>query len=309
MAQPKITHRVLWLCCVALAALLLFASLPAGRQAIRDFPNQLQFPGGYSLTTRAFVEVRHLSAAIKAFQAHWKVSHIPSRIRLSKDFADYDLREDGEGKPVNPLDRDSADYLLSVWPQLNTKKPIDWSGGLVGFRSVILQGDQCLVFFLGGIPQRAGSPGCLGFSTDPTNPAAPTVDRLSPFYEFRSTHLVNFHGNGFSSYLDPWGVQPIAYFSLYGHRNGYNRYFSVFANSDCARLGVWPYAERLGESPLYLNPDSFQVLCAGKDGRFGRGSRLPAGRLWTNQSAQLIDDEGQDDLGNFHSLLLGVPSH
>ena len=57
---------------------------------------------------------------------------------------------------------------------------IDWSGGLgmpppdaSGLSYVVLEGDQCLVFFLGGIPTTGdgSTPGALGFASSPGEPA------------------------------------------------------------------------------------------------------------------------------------------
>src|SRR5439155_9839088 len=126
---------------------------------------------------------------------------------------------------------------------------VDWSGGLgipanPGY--VILEGDQCLVFFLGGIPSTAnGLNACLGFSRSPTNPTAVGGERLK-FCDFQPARLTAIHGNAFFSYLNPYGSAPIgkayAYFST--SRRGQNQYTSVagtglgamsatYKNSDC----------------------------------------------------------------------------
>src|SRR5262249_51433873 len=155
---------------------------------------------------------------------------------------------------------------------------IDWSGGDPEFSSVILEGDQCLVFFLGGIPRTVdGVADCQGFSTNPRNPAAPGGGRRAICYEFHSPPLVKLHDNAFLSYLDPYQKQPYAYFSSYKYRNGYNRYFPVSGDSDCAKLEVWPYARKLGEQPEYVNPDTWQIISAGADTQFGPGTVLPSG--------------------------------
>jgi prepilin-type N-terminal cleavage/methylation domain-containing protein len=113
-----------------------------------------------------------------------------------------------------------------------------------------LQGDECLAFFLGGIPQGTtgvGPPppdsviGMTGFGKDPTHPfSCPgtnasfpflfSANRYNPFYEFQGTRLVDDDGDGIPVYLDPLQAAAdgrnnayfsLAYFSSYGG-NGYD---------------------------------------------------------------------------------------
>ena len=183
----------------------------------------------------------------------------------------------------------------------------NWGGGL-GRLPTILQGDQCLVFFLGGVPAKMdGQIECTGFAVNPQEPTQAGGDRMGPFFEFDPQRLWQDPGNGFLSYLDRYGKQPYAYFSSYRKPDGYNVYFLRFHDSDCSRLGVWPYAESLGESPRYYNPNTFQILSARADGKFGLGTRLPDGRTWTPAGAERIDAAGSDDLSNFYESRLGRP--
>jgi hypothetical protein len=62
----------------------------------------------------------------------------------------------------------------------------------------------------------------------------------------------------------------------------------------------------LGSTPKYWNPRSFQIISAGADHEFGRGSPLPAGPTWTPATASDIDAPGRDDQSNFYDKLLGV---
>src|SRR5207247_2502159 len=123
-----------------------------------------------------------------------KVDYIPSRFWLAERLNDYDLRiNPNTGQPVNPLAVESLAYLQRLWPQLtapgapwalinpatnqryNPSVPvpdfIDWNGNGNADGPVILEGDQCLVFFLGGIPIQGTPAGVLGFSTDPRDPS------------------------------------------------------------------------------------------------------------------------------------------
>jgi hypothetical protein len=198
-----------------------------------------------------------------------------------------------------------------MFPRLDWSQVQDWNGnGELDKGGFILEGDQCLVFFLGGIPACEPQPGFLGFFGNKSNPTKPGEQRIGPFYEFDSNRLVDLHHNGFYSYLDGHLGKPYAYFSSYRKQNGYNRYFSLDRKSDCASLGVWPYAESIeGETPRYLMPSKFQIISAGADGRFGPGTDLTAESpfTWTPATAEQTPDPGKDDQSNFHSKRLGEP--
>jgi hypothetical protein len=244
-------------------------------------------------------EIVMLETAVEVFRAVFR-GYPPSRIRLS---------ETGRYRKGEPLDEDSRAFLERCWPKIDWANGIDWNGnGKVdppeGGGDVVLEGDQCLVFFLGGIPKRQGEAFDLqGFSADPDDPARPGGQRHGPFFDFRPHWLAAPRGGPFPSYLDPHGRQPFAYFSSYGRRNGYNPY----GGTDCPTLGVWPYAASLGPAPAYHNPASCQILSAGADGRFGPGTVLPGGRTWMPESAGETPPEGRDDQSNFHDGLLGEP--
>jgi hypothetical protein len=245
---------------------------------------------------------------------------------------------------INP-----ANPALSLWATTG----IDWNGngiidgppplaGMDGPGAITLEGDQCLVFFLGGIPVLPGggaSAQCLGFSTNPQNPASPTTDRIPPF-EFDSKRLVllRFAGNPYNRYFsygdnycttDGAGTllsgAPYAYFSSYKNSNGYNRYASfqlaqpvypapgialAFGASDCSTLGLaggayFESASTIGTK--YLKPNSFQIISAGADGFFGVG-----GGPWNATMAPQMypaGNPGFDDQSNFSSAMLNVGSN
>lgn len=220
----------------------------------------------------------------------------PSRFKVCRRISDYDASQS--------LDQDSLKILVRMFPRLDRETDLDWSGGDPAFRCVVLQGDQCLVFFLGGLPV-PGERKIAGFSKDPHNPAA-TADREAPLFPFAPERLVRRHGNAFYSYLDTYELQPYAYFSAYSQDHGYNRYFTDYRDSDCAGLGVWPYASKIYR-PKYHNPQTIQILSAGADGRFGAGTIFPEGqgRPWSADASSALEPEARDDLSNFHPGPLG----
>jgi hypothetical protein len=246
---------------------------------------------------RTAQELADLTAAVDQFKQRLKVPYVPSRIKLSKT-GNYDLDD--------KLDAESLGFLRRLWPKmrLSPGTPIDWNGDGQFRGDWILEGDECLVFFLGGIPQIAGGPRtCSGFSVNPSDPAERGGRRVGPFFTFGPDRLRDLHGRGFFSYLDCYGKQPYAYFSSFKFLNNYNRYGST----DCPSLGVSPYAEALAPDPRYLNPESFQIISAGADGLFGPGTSKPA-HLWSPASAGDLPAAGRDDQSNFYHRLLGEPS-
>ena len=243
---------------------------------------------GAAKRTRNRVEISQLAAAVDAFKAYYKVDYIPSRIYLS---------ESGNGY-AGGVQAESLAYLQRLWPRLSF--PVDWNGNhkfdtagnandLPGNPNgdFFLEGDQCLVFFLGGIPIRdTGVPACTGFSTNPVNPAAHVTpgggSSKPPFYEFDSSRLVSSS----SRKTKPFSSLMLSYLDTYGTsdgngiRNGYNHQGSV----DCLSLGLFPYAQ---SGTQYLNPSGFQIISAGADMTFGPGSspQMSPPPFWTPATA------------------------
>lgn len=274
--------------------------------------------------------IRQLEIALEEFKRKYGV-YPPSKIKLCPLQKMYG---------PSPLDTESLAILNIIWPRLSTPQPvltipsfmhpisniargIDWSGGQPNYKttalgSIILEGDQCLAFFLGGIPD-ATTPGGLGFSTNPLNPADvfpspknPKPEKIGPFFKFKGNRLYvreimpgvpvpGLNRFKFYSYRDSFSDAktplPYVYFSGGRRPNSYNSLLThalvpvastpgaLAARSDCATLGVWPYAQKmdpvgpkatLHTPPTYYNPDSFQIISAGADGRFGTGTMVLA---------------------------------
>lgn len=297
-------------------------------------------------------EISQLATAVENFKQKF-VIYPPSRIVLCEIY-DYYFQGNKRGNPPkSPLHADSIQFLQAIWPRINFDfqnktglgtgtrwNGIDWNGdGKPTPGEMWLEGDQCLVFFLGGIPgvDPTSPPGnprrfCGGFSTNPQNPAFQTIavgtETIPPFFEFQSDRLIQLptsvrtspSPSGFYSYKDTYSNVPYAYFSSYKTSNGYNRYNS----SDCDSLGVWPYAEGLLPTPRYRNSTTFQIISAGANGLivgkknmgFGRGTDLSnPNSIWTPQLAGSSQaawgynndkQAGVDDQSNFYDSTLGT---
>jgi prepilin-type N-terminal cleavage/methylation domain-containing protein len=290
-------------------------------------------------------DIGQLAIALEAFHTKYK-AYPPSRIKLAERFNDNTYPPLLRNQP-GTLDYDSVQFIAKMFPQILSPLPdgspppwanpsatggIDWNGdGVASQGAVLLEGDQCLVFFLGGIPQAVnGTFSCTGFSTNPRDPSAHVKpggpsDVVGPFYEFQTSRLVRLPlasrvpvlptlGTPSSlhfSYLDAYGKVPFAYFSSYKTRNGYNRYALTTGSSDCATLqNVWPLAESWLPSPHYLKPETFQIVSAGADGKFGSGTVYALGKpVWTPNTASTVYPDGtagNDDQSNYYDKLLGV---
>src|SRR5262249_55601642 len=147
------------------------------------------------------------------------------------------------------------------------------------------------VFYLGGVPDSSGK--MSGFSTDPKNPLTGGGDRIGPFFEFQANRLKQLGNVGYFGYVDQFGKGvPYAFFGTTAP-NGY----STFGGDDCydtvnnvgldgqpgttAVLPALPGGLVLGayydsikataSPPLtsYFNPNLFQIISAGNDGKFG----------------------------------------
>jgi general secretion pathway protein G len=222
-------------------------------------------------------DISQLEIALEQFKTRFGF-YPPSRLMLCEHFSQYNNTQ---------LAHDSVFYIQKMFPRIDTTlwttQGIDWNNNSTLDPAVVLEGDQCLVFFMGGIPALAGGgvpPNVQGFSANPKNPAdlASTQDRIGPFFEFQSSRLVYYTPPAnlkppnrnpsratayYYSYLDRYGAsdgqggylsgQPYGYFSSYKAANGYNRYYPAQTYSDCSWLfanhtdgshaSLWPYVQ------------------------------------------------------------------
>lgn len=188
---------------------------------------------------------------------------------------------------------------------------VDWNGdgipngpgGNVG-TPWILEGEQCLVFYLGGIPSATGP---QGFSTNNMIPSAPGGKRKGPYYPFDLTRLkpISALQPQFLAYVDAWqskmnttfyvawGGTPYAYFSSRGINNGYN--LTLPPGGDCPTIAAAPYF--LSGTTQCMNPNTYQIISAGRNGVFGTIG-------WIPQNGAL--GAGADDQSNFSGGILGA---
>ncbi len=199
--------------------LLLAALLMAGVMKVMGVAPEVQ----------ARTELSQMEIALNAFMADYSLSNPPpSYLMLREDLA-YNLNP---ANPLYQLELQSFTFLNKVF----TKNlgaggtGIDWNGdgqiekGPPGM--YILEGEECLVFYLSGIPntwERAQGLTTdlrgLGFSTNNSNPAADTGllfahtgagSRKGPYYSIPANRLVTGNlipgtiSQPFYVFVDPW---------------------------------------------------------------------------------------------------------
>jgi len=194
---------------ILILSVLIALLLPAINGAVRTAKN-----------AAVGAEINQLAQALASFKAKYG-DYPPSRVWLSED-GNFGVSTStaalatGDISTVQLAQRSLA-IMRKFFPQVvfNSSSDVFGSGsaqwydfngdGLFQYHApYILQGHECLVFFLGGIPQQTASGfGMTGFGKDPTNPfknAAATSNRQAPFFEFVGNRLV----------VDPSRVDPVA---------------------------------------------------------------------------------------------------
>jgi prepilin-type N-terminal cleavage/methylation domain-containing protein len=290
---------------------------------------------GPRVQTRA--EIGELHLAVESFKSTYQVPYMPTALIISNNYSNL----------ASPGVQDSRAYISKVWakslftgpPPGNLPGQTNWSQG--EFR---MDGNQVMLLLLGGMP-----PTYQGWMNSPNNPFQVPPDgsvAKGPFFNFKADRIRQ-NPNAMPHYLDPYG-NPYYYFSS---RNGGDyEYFGKFyynlapdnsPNPDAAGRvfgitregGFGDPASFTQVAPLrgidgkYLNPNGFQILSMGENGRPGRGSfcnnwepnnvpwpnrfcRNPNGSpAWTLYEPGIGDyapaGPGGDDISNFAQGLLG----
>lgn len=156
-------------------------------------------------------DISGLATALENFKARFGF-YPPSRMILCEAYDHYFVGNNrATGRFKSRLHEDSVATLQRMFPRMKwedataipPRPGVDWNGdGRINPSELIeayLEGDQCLVFFLGGIPgvvrsspsPAQWSPSVQGFSTNPGNPALNSNERIGPFYSFSGNRLVN----------------------------------------------------------------------------------------------------------------------
>jgi hypothetical protein len=218
-------------------------------------------------------EITQLHMAVSNFEGEY--GYLPSRITLN-----------------DPSDTASTRLLARMFPRYDRTRTYKWNGQ--NSDRATLEGHQCLVFFLGGIPTDTDPPVCQGFSTNPADPTefSSPRDRKAPLFAFDSSRLKR-GPNGFLYYLDPSHQAPYAYFRSGATNNSFNP-------DDCRSIGSLGLDCGVVKPYFLEHPLVWQIISAGADGKFG-----PGGIPWSPACPVKAHTPGADDLANFADGPLG----
>jgi prepilin-type N-terminal cleavage/methylation domain-containing protein len=274
---------------IAIIAVLLSLTTAAAMRVLGSAPR---------VTTQT--ELAKMTESLKAAQhggfGGRDITFFPSYLILFEDVSQYNNAANAN----NPDVQNSKKVLAQMFGDriLTPGNQVNWNGdGKPNKRTFKLEGQQCLVFYLGGIPY-PGQP-LKGFANDGANPANPnTSARIGPFYTFETSRLVA-NADGFYSYNDPYGT-PYAFFAARAS-NVYDQAAGSGRGTDCPSLGVGPYYANPGTKE-WANKDTFQIVSAGKDKAFGQG-----GAVWSAQNGS-TDGPTLDNLSNFTKGQMAAPT-
>jgi prepilin-type N-terminal cleavage/methylation domain-containing protein len=194
-----------------------------------------------------------LEAAIASFKANYKAD-VPSSLTI----------------PATPAGWGATDKakIRRIWPRFDFTTSGGWSSSSV---PVFLSGDDCLMFFLGGVIS-GGTP--RGFSRNARTPFSTTgTNRIGPFMEFDTSRVIS--DGSWYVYVDPLRSAKPGYSYVrqedYTSNNAYKQ----------AGGGFW-------------KPQSYQIVSPGFDGVFGDGTT----------SSTSPDDADNDNITNFSTGML-----
>jgi hypothetical protein len=220
----------------------------------------------------------------------------------------------------------------------------DGKGGVISLDLMKLDPAEAMPFWLGGFPTPADPQGqpiaptrVFGFHVDSDSPIKrsplqlgvdPLWDRTNPRFDFRQERLVDQDGDGWWEYVPTPPsvgtlVAPFVYFD-FDYYGSEPKLPSIPYPTDpvpATQIGtVVPlakYVDPNGEnSTVWQNPQSFQILCGGLDGKYSapnaplRISVFPTGKTYPGPnftgSPTDYDDEEFDNLTNLIRTSLGV---
>lgn len=224
-------------------------------------------------------------------------------------------------------DSESRALIRRMFPNFDFTAARDLNGDGDATDSILLNGNECLVFFLGGLPIRDTTSGSTvfamnGFSKNPANPFATAgSSRIGPFTEFDTTRLVDVYAgasagsNGFPEYVDPLPNQTAPYGFLSanngrGYPAGSSPYRAPGEDDNLNNVldsGEDANGNMVLDPGLPFKPETYQIVSPGFDGDYGAGGTYDP----ETASAKLGYDAepssrrgDRDNITNFHQGML-----
>jgi len=237
-------------------------------------------------------EITALDQALNDFKAKYGV-YPPSSITLHNG-----------SSPANALsnwnnDLASKTKIQAIWSDFNFSQRIQFAGTSTDIWAdgTVLEGPECLVFFLGGVPRTSTTSDLNGFSNDITNPfRTDGASRTGPFFEFDISRLASSALSANSSlskqplvYKDPLPGQSGAY--LYA--SSYNG--RGYRDADIGSYMTSAYGQTAGGK---WKPKTHQIISPGYDGLHGLGG------TYNPDNTATLGANDKDNITNFVSSTL-----
>lgn len=239
------------------------------RGALDSRLSTLRHPRGFTLVEMLVViTIIGLLAALLTAAA-WRAFVTAKNALIVAEIAKLDLA-------IQSFKENFGDYppenQAAVTPFLNRAFP----RYLGTFPGSGLTPETALVYWLSG-------PTGKGFSANKADPFDTGSTRIGPFYNFDATRVKD------GKYYPPGvtGGAPYVYFRASVGANGKPKY------SGTSTCGAKPYKKSpaTATDPPPVNPNTYQILCAGRDGTYGAGIDFPTGSDY--------DNANYDDISNF----------
>jgi len=257
-------------------------------------------------------EIANIGTGIENFKTTYDVKYIPTFFILSNDY------NFPPGDPWGPALTESREFYAKVWPKAFLPPAI--TGGKTGFTPLAndvfriqLDGNQLLVFLLGGVPPASSPPpgkfapwppsfnpanNRSGFLNSPTNPfgfangaenSPPQANQAKLFFDFNPKRVDNnghFHDPYWKVVTDP--NDPTINLSVYyyfssKHGNDYDYWGRVYApifnpggaaGGPTLAGGYGFMNPHVGLDAKYVEPNGYQIVSAGKDQTPSAGGQL-----------------------------------
>jgi prepilin-type N-terminal cleavage/methylation domain-containing protein len=171
-----------------------------------------------------------------------------------------------------------------------------------------------LAFWLGGMPNDQGRPS--GFSKNPADPfesPSTTPSRIGAFFEFDPGRLtmnpgtVSNNGKYYAPGIIPGSGQSYVYLRAeLGQPEPKREYFNyngtAYSIKQGPASGAKPYWDQRNMG--WVNPTSFQILCCGLDGKFGKENVYPSGNISRPITDSTLPADVLADLNNTNIITI-----